>query len=57
MNRAIKLFLAGFLSLVLLTSLAVMVFDNDDPESSGPVTQMEIYHSDNIKLEDIDPNN
>lgn len=57
MNRAIKLFLAGFLSLVLLTSLAVMVFDNDNPGSSGPVTQMEIYHSDNIKLEDIDPNN
>lgn len=57
MNRAIKLFLAGFLSLVLLTSLAAMFFTKDGGTSSGPVTQMEIYQADDVRLEDVDPAN
>lgn len=57
MSRNLRLFLVGFLSLVLLTSLATMIFFKEGGSSSGPVTQMEIYHSDDLQLEDIDPNN
>lgn len=55
MGRAIKLFLAGFLTLVIATSILVLIFDNDSAASSGPVTQLEIYHPDWINLEEIDP--
>lgn len=57
MSRAIKLFLTGFLSLVILTAIGLLLFDNDEATSSGPVTQMEIYHQDWINLNDIDPTN
>lgn len=57
MSRSLRLFLVGFLSLVILTSLATMIFSREGGSSAGPVTQREIYHSDDLRLEDIDPNN
>lgn len=57
MNRNIRLFLAGFLSLVLLTTLVSMVFFNKGSSTSGPVTQLEIYLADDVLLTDIDPSN
>lgn len=57
MSRAIKLFMTGFLTLVILTGIGLLLFDTDDNVSSGPVTQLEIYHPDWVRLDDIDPTN
>lgn len=57
MSRAFKLFLTGFLSLVLLTSLGLMIFSKDNHQSSGPVNQLDIYHPETLDLDDINPQN
>lgn len=57
MNRAVKLFFIGFLSVLILGSIGVFLISRNTEIPSGPVTQTEIRYSQDVDLDELTPSN
>lgn len=57
MNRSVKLFLIGFLSVLILGSIGVFLITSNTEIPSGPVTQTEIRYSGDVDQTELSPSN